>query len=86
MIKLTTTQQAQVRKGDLTKEELQTLVLSHNMGEIVETCVTLLIENCTNYPSKIVITEEDFKNHFRFVGMSEDGTPENRGRKPKTQE
>jgi D-alanyl-D-alanine carboxypeptidase len=33
-------------------------------------------------PKKISITEEQFRTMFKIVGVREDGTVENRGRKP----
>ena len=84
MIELNRIQQAQVRRGEITRTELQAIVMSNPVGDIVTTCVELLIRFSFDRTPKIVITEEDFNNHFRLVGRSEDGGIETRGRKPKS--
>ena len=83
MIELTRIQQAQVRRGELTRTELEAIVMSHPIGEIVETCTELLVRASYDKYPKIVISEEAFNYHFRLVGRSEDGGKETRGRKPK---
>ena len=86
MIELNRIQQAQVRRGELTRTDLEAIVMSNPLGDIVTTCVELLIRFSFDRTPKIVISEEDFNNHFRLVGRSEDGGKETRGRKPKTVE
>ena len=63
-----------------TKEEAKEYCSSLPINALLEMCVDLLMER--RLPKKISITEEQFRTMFKIVGVREDGTVENRGRKP----
>lgn len=86
MIELNRTQQAQIRRGELTRTELESIVMSYPMGDIITTCVELLIKDSFATTPKIVLTQREFNSHFRIIGMKDDGTTEKRGRPKKEQE
>ena len=63
------------------REEIEAFV-SDNLTtkELVTEFVAAFKEVVTHEcPPQIRITEEEFKNHFRIIGLRSDGTPENRG-------
>ena len=71
-----------LRRGEVSPEIVKNhLMLTYNMGEILDLVVELLSKYEDN--PKIPISREDFEAHFRFIGMKEDGTPEQRGRRRK---
>lgn len=63
-----------------TKEEAMEYCGSLPINALLEMCVDLLMER--RLPKKISITEEQFRTMFKIVGIREDGSVENRGRKP----
>ncbi len=71
-----------LKRGEVSAEEVKNhLMLNYNISEILDFCVELL-SKYEDSP-KIPISREDFEAHFRFIGMKDDGTPEQRGRKRK---
>ena len=55
----------------------------------LKSLISDLIELVKEQPSvapKVVITQEQFNNHFRIVGVNPDGTQQKRGRKKKVEE
>lgn len=63
------------------REEIEAFV-SDNLTtkELVTEFITAFTEVVKHEcPAQIRITEEEFRNHFRIIGLRNDGTPENRG-------
>lgn len=64
-------------------EEARQYVGTLPIGQIIELCASLLVEQ--EQPEKIVITQEQFNALFKIRGLNADGERERRGRKPKNQ-
>lgn len=65
-----------------TYEEALSYVNSLPIQTIVEDYARLLIES-NSKTEPIKLTESQFRNYFRIVGMTSSGKVERRGRKPK---
>lgn len=84
MIEINKTLQTAIRHGDMTRSDVEQYVMQYSMSDIISTCAELLMRYSIDRVPKIVISQEDFNNHFRLVGYGEDNTTrEKRGRKPK---
>lgn len=74
----------QMRHGGIKEDDIKDyLMVNYNMSQIVDTCAELLIRYTFSVNSRIAISQEDFDNHFRIIGVKADGTLETRGRRKK---
>ena len=81
MIRIDRSILADVKAGRMSIEQLGNYLLRNFPASEIALALAETIQNTE--PKPIVISEEEFRTHFRIRGVKDNGEAELRGRKPK---